>query len=736
MIADDVAFLQQRLDHLLGRERAPLRAAARACRSLRPRHGPIDQLLRLKLGELLLTPPGRAGFRGLLGQPLFRAFVGRRCPAQRDAEAVYDELERVFAADGPQILLGAVAADKYLRFGLRQLAASVVPGFPSEARLDASVAQGRQLAERQGSRPSAPRRLLRAACRIALLLAAVVAGFLAWVYQALPSSQQVALIVDRPSYEVELAADGAIAFHAPVFPVPVDIDSLPQHLLDAVVANEDRWFWRHPGIDPVGIVRGLLRRGGTSTLTQQLAKLVFLESDQSIIRKIRDVLLAFKLELAFDKRQLLALYLNRAPFGNGMYGVEQAARFYFGVRARQLNLYQSAMLAKMLPAPEARNPVDDLQAARRFAALALDGMVAAGVLDAGLRQRTIAEWGQRTRAQLRTGDRDVPRLEHGWFRDWIAGEIAGLGIEPGQRLRVIVTLEPLAQLYAQVSVRGVLGDLAKLGDKAALGGALAMRPDGAVTAMVGGGSYARSQWNNTTQALVTPSSTFKLFLYLAALETGYTPADTVDDTPLQVEGRPWPANFDGRYRGRIPLRTAVEQSSNAAAVRLARALGLERVAAMATRLGIATPLRLDLSLPLGTSEVKLVELTAAYATLANGGRTPRPYGVMAVQSRSGALRYWHAPAATETLTPPRVATMRSLLRSVVAAGTGRRANVAPDIMGKTGTAQDGRSALFVGLTDTQLATFWFARGPASAVTVESPLATGAYARFYKNLNER
>lgn len=485
----------------------------------------------------------------------------------------------------------------------------------------------------------------------------------------------------------------------------VTVDDLPRHLIDAVLAIEDRRFYGHPGVDPIGIGRAAwsnLTSGGSlqggSTITQQLAKNLFLSADRTMRRKIQEALLAIWLELNFSKDEILTAYLNRVYLGNGTFGVDAAARAYFGVPAADLSLRQSAMIAGLLRAPSRLAPTANLEAANERADVVLAAMVDAGFI---------------TSAEITALGADRPILAAGrndgedgqYFADWIVDQIPDfIGYEPSD-LTVDATLDPTLQAIADAVVERTL---ASEGAEAGAGQAAAvvLAPDGAVLAMVGGRSYRFSQFNRATQALRQPGSAFKPIVYLAALEAGLGADDLVLDAPITRDG--WsPRNFSERYQGEITLRQALADSANTAAVRVLERAGVDRTIALAQRLGITTPQRRDLSLALGTSEVTLLQLTGAYAAFANRGQAVIPYGIREIVNRDGGQLYARNPSSLGLAAQTRhVDMLNSMMVSVIEDGTGGNAAVGWRAAGKTGTSQNFRDAWFIGYTGDLIVGVW------------------------------
>ena len=509
----------------------------------------------------------------------------------------------------------------------------------------------------------------------------------------------------RPGVSIVTEDGTVLANYGELHGEAMHYEDLPPHLVDAVVATEDRRFFDHFGLDMIGIARAIvanLRAGaivqGGSTISQQVAKNLFLTPERSFKRKVQEAMLALWLERQFTKEQILAIYMNRVYLGGGAFGVDAAAHRYFDKPARELDLAESAMIAGLLRAPSRLAPTSNLGAAQARAAVVLGAMVDAGRLDAESAAIAIAEPAAPA-ARVSRGD-DVR-----YATDWVMA-LAADYIGPARDDLVIVTT---LRIDAQRAAEAALGDaLAAASDEqqASQAALVAMTPDGAVRAMVGGVDYGQSQFNRATQALRQPGSAFKLFVYLAALEQGRSPNDVVVDRPIQIEG--WaPGNFGGDFAGQMTLREALAQSVNTVAAETAWAAGIENVVAMAQRLGITTDLQPLPSLALGTAEVTPLELTSAYATLANQGREVWPYAILEIRTRSGSVLYSrYALSGRQVLDPHTVANMTDMLTAAVQGGTGRAAQLDRPVAGKTGTSSDFRDAWFIGLTRDMVAGVW------------------------------
>jgi penicillin-binding protein 1A len=553
-------------------------------------------------------------------------------------------------------------------------------------------------------------------------------GALAYFALTLPDTGQLTVAERRPSVTI-LAVDGSpVANFGDLFGQPLSLREMSPFLPKAVIATEDRRFYRHFGIDPVGIARAAvtdLRAGqivqGGSTITQQLAKILFLTPERNLARKIRETLLALWLEGRFSKDQILEIYLNRVYLGAGTYGVDAAAHRYFGKSASKLDLFESAVIAGLLKAPSRFNPGRDRAAAAGRAAQVLDGMVDCGFV-------TAAE----AAAAERSGFAIAPSLRPGsrYFADWVADQIREFAGTANRDLTVRTTLDPRLQALAE----GAIADaLARNGARDAVGqGALvALTPDGAVRAMVGGRDYGRSQFNRATQAQRQPGSAFKPFVYLAGLEAGLRPDDRFVDAPIRI-GNWQPHNYLNRYQGEMSLAYALAQSVNTVAVQVAERAGIARVIATASRLGISSGLARDASLALGTNEVNLLELVSAYAPLANGGTGILAYGISEIRDSDGGVVYRRAGSGPGPVVAPElVGAMNDMLAGVLAYGTGKSAALGRPAAGKTGTTQEYRDAWFIGYTTDLIAGVWFGNddnAPMNKVTGGS-LPAAAWRQF-------
>ncbi|WP_432704722.1 PBP1A family penicillin-binding protein [Ensifer sesbaniae] len=545
----------------------------------------------------------------------------------------------------------------------------------------------------------------KVAMGVALLACLLLPGsVLVWALKDVPWSE----IRDgtlKPIVVLETADGGPLVRQGPYQGPYAQYGEFPPQLIDAVLSIEDRRFMDHFGIDLRGIGRALVRNfeagsvvEGGSTITQQLIKLQYLDSDRTIKRKIQEFVIALWLEWKLGKQEILTRYLNSAYLGAGATGMPAAARIYFNKDIGALDLAESAMLAGLLRAPSQWNPIDNFEGARQRTSVVLDTMVANGKI-------TAPEAAQ-LKASFATIHPTTPTPRSGsWFADWIspqASEIAGAS--PGSTT-VRTTLSPQLQRIAERVLANALDTEGKAvgASQAAL---VAMTPDGAVVAMVGGRDYKQSQFNRAVTAMRQPGSTFKLFVYYAALKAGFTLFDQILDAPIDING--WsPDNSGGRYRGWVTLAEAFARSLNAPAVALAQEVGLDNVIAAARELGINTPLANTPSLALGTSEVSLLDLTSAYASVHLGKAPVKPWGIIDFQAagQPKAFRVG-APAAPATDLSAYQPDLLGLLQLVVERGTGRGADPGTFAAGKTGTSQNNRDAWFIGFTEPLVAGVW------------------------------
>jgi penicillin-binding protein 1A len=520
-----------------------------------------------------------------------------------------------------------------------------------------------------------------------LLLVPVV--LFAWLTWALPLDRAL-----RPLEEATLilldAQGRPFARRGQYKDLPVEAATLPPHVVGAFVAIEDRRFFSHPGIDLRGIARAMranaeaggIREGG-STITQQLARGAFLSSERTFRRKLQEVLVALWLEARLDKHEILSRYLSSVYFGDGVYGLRGAARHYFDVAPEDLDVAQAAMLAGMVKAPSDLAPTENPEEAWKRAQTVIGAMVDTGVIDADEADAVDPPEIVPGRDALPVG---------GWFADWVSPEVKDAVATDYGEVGVPTTLDGDLQAAAERAIADVMRSEGRSRGvtQAAL---VAMRPSGVVVAMVGGVDYEASAFNRATQARRQPGSAFKLFVYRAALEAGMAPDTAVADAPIET-GDWRPANYGDSYRGTLALRDAFALSSNVVAVRLGQELGADTIADAATDWGL-TGIEAQPTIALGTQETSLLELTAAYAAVAAGVSPVRPHGMPRVDLGPGT-----------PMDPVLRAQLLELLAHAVEHGTGERARLTVPTFGKTGTTQDYRDALFVGMAGDLVTGVW------------------------------
>ena len=542
------------------------------------------------------------------------------------------------------------------------------------------------------------------------IIAAV--GTIAFAVSTLPPIQSLEVPKRPPTIEI-VGADGRpLITRGEMSGTDVSIKDLPAYLPRAFVAIEDRRFFNHSGVDPIGLLRAaaanVLRRGvsqGGSTITQQLAKNLFLTQQRTLWRKMQELVLALWLERKFSKTEILELYLNRVYFGSGAYGVEAAAQRYFGKPARDVKVAEAAMLAGLVKSPSRLAPSRNPAGAERRAQAVLAAMTELGFVTETMAKTALA---QPARAVKPAGAGSV-----NYVADWIMDVLDDLVGRVEQDLVVETSIDPVLQAAAE---KALTDELTLKGQKfdVAQGAIVAISPEGAVRAMVGGKSYAESQFNRAVAAKRQPGSAFKPFVYLTALERGLTPESVREDKPVALKG--WkPENYSRDYHGPVTLSQALALSLNTVSVRLTLEVGPSAVARTAYRLGIASKLDPNPSLALGTSEVSLIELTCAYAPFANGGSAIAPHVVERVRTHAGKILFARTPQTLGRIVEPRyVGMMNAMMRETLISGTAQKAQLPGwPAAGKTGTSQDFRDAWFIGYTGHLVAGVWLGNDDSS-----------------------
>jgi len=506
------------------------------------------------------------------------------------------------------------------------------------------------------------------------------------------------------------AADGTVLVSlGPSYGEWIKYDQIPQVMKDAIVAVEDRRFESHWGVDPLGLVRavrtGIANRGtgrrlqGASTITQQVARTIFLSNKYDFGRKMREAVLALAMERKFSKDQILELYLNKVYFGGGAYGIDAASRKFFGHPASNLSLAEAAVIAGLVKAPSHYSPTADAEAAVSRASVVLDVMAETGKIS----QATAAATDPRTVKLAPEPRQNSVR----YFTDWALPQLETLIDETEAPLEVWTTLDLGMQRAADEAIR-------KNAPGNAQGALISLDRDGGVRAMVGGKDYVASIYNRATQAVRQPGSAFKLFVYLSALEAGHKLDDVVVDEPVTING--WsPRNSSGRNSGQVTLRTAFAYSLNTIAAKLGQEVGFGTVADMARRFGITTPINTQPAMVLGTSNVRLIDMTRAFASVGQKGVAVTPYGITRVTA-NGNVIYQHEVDTSHVLVAPYVAAqMTDLLQTAVAAGSGRAAQIGRPVAGKTGTTSSNKDGWFIGFSSGLTTGVWMGRDDAKVV---------------------
>ena len=530
---------------------------------------------------------------------------------------------------------------------------------------------------------------------ISLVIAVSVA------YSTLPSFSDLKSSPNGQMIRVH-AADGTVLVSmGPSYGQWLDYGQLPATMKTAMVAVEDRRFHSHLGVDPVGIVRSFYVRAvkgrftqGGSTITQQLARNVFLTNDKTWTRKIREIILALALERKFSKDQILELYLNRVYFGGGAYGVDAASRKFFGHPADRLSLGEAAVISGLVKAPSNYSPTADAQAAVGRAGVVLEVMRDQGVITA-------------EQAADAAPDKIVfaPEPQQNsvrYFTDWALPQLDTMIDATNGPIDVWTTLDLNMQRAADAAIVANTPD----GTQGAL---VSLDRDGAVRAMVGGKDYVGSIYNRATQAVRQPGSAFKLFVYLAALEAGHTAADMMVDKEVDIAG--WrPRNSSRKFAGEMTLRTAFAYSVNTIAAQLGAEVGTGAIADMARRFGITTPINTNPSMVLGTSDVRLIDMTRAFASVGGNGIAIAPYGITKVTTATGDVLYEHRADTSHVLVAPQVAAqMIDLLQTAVNTGTAKAAQIGRPVAGKTGTTTSNKDGWFLGFSSGITTGVWMGR---------------------------
>lgn len=536
------------------------------------------------------------------------------------------------------------------------------------------------------------------------------AAYIGYCWATLPDLNEAIEKTRQPAVTITAENGNEIHTFGNVYSEVVKIKDLPQYVPDAILSIEDRRFYHHFGFDPIAFSRAvaynLLQKKyaqGASTITQQVAKNLFLTPQKNIKRKVQELLLAFWLEKNFSKDQILALYINRVYFGGGVYGIEAASNKYFQKTSADLNLREAAMLAGMLKAPSRYSPENHRQRAIERSKIVLNAMINNGKIT---REQMYAA------LNMPIGDEEYEKVKGGrYFADFVLESVKNYIPNAGNDMYVYTTLDQQIQETAERVLKNEIS--AHKADNVSQGAVVVLDYNGAILAMVGGIDYNASQFNRAVQALRQSGSTFKPFVYLTALQNGYTPESKILDLPMDING--WkPQNYDKKYYGSVSLKQALANSLNLAAVSLSQNLPHDEIIRNAKRMGISSKIEDTPSIALGTSLVKVLDMATAYASFANGGYAVWPYAIKEIYTRDGYQLYMRiSDEPNRIFSEQNTKDMQNMLEAVITSGTGKKAKLPIFAAGKTGTTQDYKDAWFVGFTDKYVIAVWVGNDDAS-----------------------
>lgn len=527
--------------------------------------------------------------------------------------------------------------------------------------------------------------------------------YLLYCMITLPDIHEAVNRTRQPSTTITAENGNEIATFGSVYSEVIHVNDLPQYVPDAIISTEDRRFYSHFGFDIISFTRAMLTNiflgryaQGGSTITQQVAKNLFLTPNKNIKRKTQELMLAFWLEHKFSKEQILTLYLNRVYLGSGTYGIEAASQKYFQKSSRDLNLKEAAVIAGMLKAPSRYNPIASEKRAVERAKVVLQNMV---------NNDAITPMQMENALKMRLGPKKKYNVKDAMhFADWVYNDVNSYIGERNSDIYVLTTLnQDIQQAAARILAETIKANKHK---NVTQGAIVVMDKQGAVKAMVGGLDYNKSQFNRAVQALRQPGSAFKTFIYLTALQDGFEPDDKVMDSPLSI-GNWKPENADKRYHGEVTLTEALANSYNLATINLSEMMNRSDIIRNAKRMGITTEIENSPALALGTSEVKVIDMAAAYASLANGGYAVWPYTIKEIYSRDGFQLYQRTADSENRIIKKKVVEkLTGILQAVINFGTGKKAKINGFAAGKTGTSQDNRDAWFVGFNKNYITAVW------------------------------
>jgi penicillin-binding protein 1A len=530
--------------------------------------------------------------------------------------------------------------------------------------------------------------------------------YLLYVFRDLPSIDKLESVSRTRRVTILDNRDSILATYGDIYGYYVNYHEIPRNLRNAVLATEDRKFFNHFGIDVWGIIRaafanfkaGRTVQGG-STITQQLAKIVFLQPKRNIQRKLQEALLAIELETKYTKEQIFAIYLNRVYLGSGLYGIDSAAKYYFGKNVQDLNLYESAIIAGLLKAPSKFSPTNNPELSGHRAYQVLYNMLEEGYINKNQIDQALS-------APVILNTTMLGSVRRDYFTNWIYEQVDNYVSGNDQDVVVKTTLDSKIQNIT----RNIVNEQLKAVDEkrnVSQGASVILDRSGQILSMVGGKEYKGSSFNRVTQAMRQPGSAFKVFVYAAAMEKGYSPEDIIEDKAISY-GTWSPKNFNKNFLGEITLEEAFAKSINTAAVQLANSVGIDNVIKTAHRMGIHSRLDQNLALALGVSSVTLLEITSSIGTIANNGYLVEPYAIRYIMNNKTGEFLYVRPASEQirAISEDVTAKMQFLLQRAVEGGTARNVKSDFKISGKTGTSQDFRDAWFIGYTDKFLIGVW------------------------------
>ncbi|MGH1456909.1 MAG: transglycosylase domain-containing protein [Alphaproteobacteria bacterium] len=575
-------------------------------------------------------------------------------------------------------------------------------------------------------------RLIRWVFILAIWGTLFLGGVILWYAKDLPDITKAATFEHRNSIIVKSVDGQILARYGETKGQNLNVKDLPDNLIHAVLATEDRRFYSHFGVDPIGltramatnVIKGRFVQGG-STITQQLAKNLFLTHDRKITRKIKEAILAVWLERELTKDEILSAYMNRVYLGSGTYGFDAAARLYFDKSAKDVNLHEAAILAGLLKAPSKYSPHNNLDLAKERAQVVLGAMIDARYIKK-------SDMTETAMALALPHKKSANGKNTRYFTDWVIEGVDDLIGHPDMDLIIETTLNANLQDSAQSILTGAI-DTAPEDYFVSQGAILSMRPDGAVITMVGGYDYGQSQFNRTTLALRPPGSSFKPFVFLAALREGWHYDDTILDAPI-TEGKYRPKNYAGKYYGEVTLEQALAKSMNTATLRIAQDIGVSNIKKTARDLGILENLNNDMSITLGSSGIPMLQIATAYSTIANGGHRVYPYAINRITNGdNGRVLYERKTQKSyqSIINGKNIAELSHMMASVINDGTGRAAKLPYPAYGKTGTSQDNRDAWFAGFTDKVVTIVWLGNDDNSPM--RKITGGGAPAQIWRNV---